>query len=82
MCRRSQTAYLQNLIGILRWIVELGRTHIIFEVSLLSKFLVLPCAGHLPQALHIFKYLDMHQDNDLAFDTMYHNAEIIDAMKE
>ena len=24
----------------------------------------------------------MHQDNDLAFDTIYHNAEIIDAMKE
>lgn len=39
----DQTTYYQNLIGVLRWIVKLGRIDIAFEVSSLSKFLVCPC---------------------------------------
>jgi hypothetical protein len=67
-CDVPQTTYYQNLIGILRWIVELGCIDINFEVSALSHYLVNPRVGHLQEALHIFKYLDIHKANFLAFD--------------
>ena len=37
----------QQLIGILRWAVELGRVDILTEVSLLSQYLCQPREGHL-----------------------------------
>ena len=70
-CTVDQITYYQNLIGVLRWIVELGRIDIGFEVSTLSRFLVNPRTGHLQQTLHIFKYLETHNSNDLAFDPLY-----------
>ena len=88
-CTPDQITLYQNLIGILRWTVELGRIDIAFEVSLLSRYLVQPRTGHLVQALHIIKYLDIHSKNDLAFDPALHDVEdpsLIaarrDAMKE
>ena len=67
------TNYFQNLIGVLRWNVELGRIDIPFEVSSLSKLLSYPRTGHIYQALLIYKYLETHVDNDLLFDLTYHN---------
>ena len=72
------TNYFQNLIGILRWIVELGWIDIAFKVSFLSKFLLYPCTSHIYQAWHIFKYLETHLDNDLSFNPMYHNVIDLD----
>ena len=43
-------AYDQSLIGILRWMLELGRIDICCEVSLMSSHLALPREGHLSQA--------------------------------
>ena len=59
-------SYYQSLIGILRWIVELGRVDICLEVSMLSSHLAMPWEGHLTQVLHIFGYL-----------RKYHNAELV-----
>ena len=88
-CDDDQTNFYQNLIGVLRWIIELGRIDIAFEVSTLSRYLAQPRTGHLVQALHIFKYLEIHSRNDLAFDPMYHtfvsdlkNDELIQSMKD
>jgi len=53
----SQINYYQGLIGVLRWVVELGRIDIIIPVSLLSRYMVSPREGHLQQAYHIFAYL-------------------------
>ena len=50
----SDAAYFQSLIGILRWMVELGRVDICLEVSLLSSHLALPRVGHLEEVYHIF----------------------------
>ena len=47
-------AYYQSLIGILRWMVELGRVDVCLEVSMMSSHLALPREGHLEQVLHIF----------------------------
>ena len=67
-CTITQFEYYQNLIGILRWCVELGRIDIAYEVSCLSSYLANPRLGHLHQALHIFKYLEIHQENFISFD--------------
>ena len=60
--------YYQGLIGILRWVVELGRIDIIVAVSQLSRYLAMPREGHLEQALHIFAYLKAHGRSTLVFD--------------
>lgn len=66
-CTDEQITLFQNLIGILQWAVELGRIYIGYEVLALSRYLVMPRTGHLLQAIHMFKYLDIHKDNELAF---------------
>lgn len=53
----QRTNYYQGLIGVLRWIVELGRIDIIVPVTMLSRYLVSPREGHLQQVYHIFAYL-------------------------
>ena len=45
-------------------------------------FLSIPCTDHLLQELHIFKYINTHQENDVDFYPMYHKVEIYDAVKE
>ena len=39
--------YYQELVGMLRWAVEVGRVYILLEVSLMSSHLALPRQGHL-----------------------------------
>ena len=67
-CNDEQINFYQNLIGVLRWIVELGRIDIAFETAVLSQYLAYPRTGHMTQALHIFKYLDIHTQSELTFD--------------
>ena len=38
--------YYQSQIGVLRWMVELGRVDIITEVSMLASQMALPREGH------------------------------------
>ena len=64
-------AYYQSLIGILRWIVELGRVDICCEVSMLSSCLALPREGHLEQLFHIFAYLKKKHNTEMVFDPSY-----------
>ena len=42
-CTSDQVTLYQNIIGVLRWTVELGRIDIAYEVSLLSRYLAKPC---------------------------------------
>jgi hypothetical protein len=67
-------SYFQQLIGVLRWIVELGRIDIAYEVSALSSYLASPRTGHLLQAIHMFKYLEIHNSYSLCFGTAYHHV--------
>jgi hypothetical protein len=64
----ERTNYYQELIGILRWIVELGRIDIIVSVSLHSRYLVSLREGHLQQAFRIFAYLKQYNRPTLIFD--------------
>jgi hypothetical protein len=60
--------YFQGLIGVLRWIVELGRIDIMVAVSLLSRYLANPRVGHLEEALHCFAYLKSHNKSSVVMD--------------
>jgi hypothetical protein len=59
----------QEIIGCLRWAVELGRIDILLETSLMSQHLALPREGHLEQALHIVGYLKANPKFRLLFDS-------------
>ena len=43
----------QEVIGCLRWAIELGRGDVSTEVALLSRHLALPRRGHLEQAYNV-----------------------------
>eukprot|EP00957_Ditylum_brightwellii_P028374 2142608-Ditylum_brightwellii.AAC.1 len=43
------SAYYQSLIGMLRWMVELGKIDICLEVSVMSSHLVMPREGHMAE---------------------------------
>ena len=64
----ADAAYYQSLIGILRWMVELGRVDLCLEVSMMSSHLALPREGHLEQVLHIFAYLKKYHNTELVYD--------------
>ena len=64
----AYAAYYQSLIGVLRWIVELGRVDICLEVSMMSSQLALPREGHLEQVLHIFAHLKKYHNTELVYD--------------
>ena len=51
------SSFYQHLIGILRWMVELGRIDIANEVSMLSSYLGYPREGHLEAAIHVMGHL-------------------------
>ena len=64
-------SYYQSQIGILRWMVELGRTDIINEVSELSSQLALPREGHLEAVYGIYAYLKYKNNTMMLFDPTY-----------
>ena len=72
----SDGAYYQSLIGILRWMVDLGRIDIFCEVSMMSSHLTLPREGHIGQVFHIFVYLNKHHNSALVFDPSYPDVNI------
>ena len=63
----QQNCY-QGLIGVLRWICELGRLDIIQPVSLLSRYLAQAREGHLNQVFHVFAYLKNHNRSKIVMD--------------
>lgn len=65
-----------QLIGILRWAIELGRMDIFVEVSQLSQHQALPRRGHLEALYHIFAYLKRHENGArIVFDPKTPNID-------
>ena len=62
------SAYYQSLIGVLRWIIELGRVDITSEASMMASYMASPRQGHLEQVYHIFAYLKLHHNCEMIFD--------------
>ena len=55
------------MIEILLWVVELGRIDIVYEISVLSRYLVQPWTGQFVQALHILRNLGINKDRCFVF---------------
>ncbi len=68
-------SYFQSLIGIMRWMVELGCIDIATEASLLSSHSALPWEGHMDAAFHIMAYLGSHHNSHLCMDPTYPNID-------
>jgi len=64
---RMATRFMQ-LIGILRWSVEIGRLDIYTEISMLSQHQALPREGHLEAIYSIFAYIKKHPTAYIVFD--------------
>ena len=60
-----------SLVGVLRWMVELGRIDLTCEVSMMASHPALPRVGHLQQLLHIFAYLKNYHNSRMVFDLSY-----------
>ena len=60
--------YLQ-LIGILRWAVEIDRIDIFTEVAIMSRYSASPRLGYLEGLYHIFGYLKKHEMSRIMFDS-------------
>jgi hypothetical protein len=70
------SSFYQHLIGVMRWMVELGRIDIATEVFMLSSYLACPREGHLENALHIMGYLQLKHNSRLIFDPTYPDIDL------
>ena len=64
----KDASHFHSLIGVIRWIVELGRVDLDVEVSMMSSHLSHPREGHLKEIYHIFAYLKAHSNTGMVFD--------------
>ena len=71
--------YFQGLIGVLRWICELGGLDIMMPVSMLSRYLVSAREGHLDQVYHVFAYLKTHETSTMVLMILNLNLMIADS---
>ena len=65
-----------SLIGILRWLVELGRIDITCEVSMVSSYTAMPREGHLDHVIYMFSYLKAHHNSRLVLDPTYPDIDM------
>ena len=65
----------QELVGVLRLAVELGRVDILLETAMMSTHLALPRKGHLEQLYHIFSYLKTNPKKKLFFDPQHPDVD-------
>jgi len=59
----------QILIGMLNWIVTIGRIDIAFAVSSLSRFIACPRQGYMDRALYVFGYLKECSNRRIRIDS-------------
>ena len=77
-----EATYYQSLIGILRWLVEMGRMDISMEVSALSSHVALSRIGHLNQVYHIFAYIKINHNARIVLDPSYPDVDERDYKKQ
>jgi len=60
-----------SLIGMLRWMVEIGRVNIVTEVSKMASQMASPREGHLDELMHIFGFLRINHNSRMVYDPLY-----------
>jgi len=71
LCDDDLTNYYMQQIGILRWMVELGRIDIATEASIMASYSAAPRTGHFDAVMHMFAYLNQHERSTMVFDPDY-----------
>ena len=66
--KEDDVTMFQELIGELRWAIDIGRVNIHTEVAMLSAYQASPRQGHLEQVIHIYGYLKKYEKLTLYFD--------------
>ena len=64
----DKVTFYQEIIGMMRWAIEIGRVDINMELSLLSSYQAAPRLGHLEQLLYIVAFLRKKPKLTLYFD--------------
>ena len=64
----EDASHFQSLIGVLRWIVELGRVDICLEASMMASCVALPREGHLEMLYRMFAHLKKYHNTEMVFD--------------
>ena len=59
----------QMLIGMLHWIVCIGRMDVAFATASLSRFMACPRKGHRDRALRVFGYLKKYKNRRIVIDS-------------
>ena len=59
----------QMLIGMLNWLVSIGRFDVAYAVSLMARFVACPRQGHLKRAIRIFGYLKKYPNKRIRVDS-------------
>ena len=67
-CDAEHVSRYQQIVGILRWAVELGRIDILIHVALMSQYSAAPREGHLEALYMIVYYLKNNPKKRLVFD--------------
>ena len=70
-CDQEWQSFFQPQIGVLRWLVELGRIDITTEVSILAAKLAGPREGHVHALLHVFTYINQYDRSRLVLYPSY-----------
>ena len=74
----DEASYFQTIIGVMRWMVDLGRMGIAVEVLQISSFLSMPRQGHLVNELNIMSYLKIKHNSRLVLEPSYPGIDISD----
>ena len=64
-------SWYQSLIGMIRWMVEIGRVDIITEVSVMASHMAIPREGHVEVVFHVFAFIFHNYNSRVEFDTIY-----------
>jgi hypothetical protein len=65
------SSWYASLIGMLRWMVEIGQVDIITEVSKMASQMASPRKGHLDALMHIFGFLRINHNSRMVYDLSY-----------
>jgi hypothetical protein len=64
----EEASYYQSQIGVLRWVVELGRVDLAIEVSAMASQMAMPRQGHLNVLFQMFAFLKGKHNSQMVFD--------------
>ena len=64
-------SYYLMLIGILRWMIELGKIDVITKVSFLLSHVVLSREEHLDAEIHVMAHVGQKCNSRLVYDPLY-----------